>query len=100
MSTAIPSTIPPADTNTIAPLMIDAKRLAALLSVSEKTIRRWDVAGKIPRPIRLSSAAIRWSRSTIEAWLQACEEAGGRLVDRREFESLQSAAVDRKGLRR
>lgn len=98
MSIATPSTTPPADTNTIVPLMLDAKSLGMLLIVSEKTIRRWDRSGKIPRPIRVTAAVVRWSRETIVRWLAECEQAG-RLIDRREWESLQNTN-NRNGQRR
>jgi predicted DNA-binding transcriptional regulator AlpA len=80
-------------------LVLSAKQLAAELSVSQKTIRRMDAAGKLPRPIRLSPSCVRWPRATIESWLAECEREG-RSIDRREWESLQAAAVNQKGGRR
>jgi len=71
--------------NNLASLLLTADQLAAVWSVSSKTIRRMDSAGKIPRPIRLSSACVRWSRSTIDSWLAECERTG-RLINRQEWE--------------
>lgn len=71
-------------------LLMDAEGLARELGISVKSVRRLDASGKLPRPIRLSRRVIRWRRVTIDRWLVECEAAGGRLVDRREFEALQS----------
>lgn len=44
-------------------------RVAALLSVDHKTIRRWVARGMFPVPMRLVGNARRWRRSTINAWI-------------------------------
>lgn len=72
------------------PLLLNAKELARLLSTSAATIWRWDAAGKLPRPIRLSGGSTRWHRPTIELWLGECQRTG-RLIDRAEWESIQNA---------
>jgi len=77
----------------IDPLMIDAKRLAQLLGVSESFVRKMDRAGKIPCPQKIGSC-VRWRLDEIQAWVRAdCPErqrwvevratalaSGGRLV--------------------
>ncbi len=49
-------------------LAVDAKRLAELLAVSLRTVRRLDSAGKLPRPVRIGGA-VRWRLDEIAAWL-------------------------------
>ena len=49
-------------------LAVDAKRLAELLAVSLRTVRRLDSAGKLPRPVRIGGA-VRWRLDEITAWL-------------------------------
>lgn len=51
-------------------LAVDAKRLAELLAVSLRTVRRLDSAGKLPRPVRIGGA-VRWRLDEITAWLAA-----------------------------
>ncbi|MEK6677628.1 MAG: helix-turn-helix domain-containing protein [Planctomycetota bacterium] len=55
------------ETNAIA---VDAKRLAKMLGVSLRHIRRMDSVGKLPRAVRIG-AAKRYLRGEIEAWLHA-----------------------------
>ena len=62
-------------------LLISARELAELLSVSLVTVRRMDSASKLPRPVRLGGS-VRWRRDEIEAWvLSGC-------VGRCEWESV------------
>ena len=69
------------------PLLLDAKALARLSSTSPATIWRWDSAGKIPRPLRLSKGTTRWRRSDIELWVElGCPH-------RKEFESMKVSAA-------
>ena len=51
-------------------LLVRAKELAKLLSVSLIHIRRLDSAGKLPKPIRLGGC-VSWRRGEILAWLEA-----------------------------
>ena len=53
-----------------APLVIDARRLAALLCIGLRTLRTWDAAGKLPSPVRISGC-VRWRLDEIRAWLAA-----------------------------
>ena len=50
--------------------LIDIKSLALMLKVSEKTVRRWRDAGKIPRPVKLGRT-LRWRLCLIVAWIDA-----------------------------
>ena len=68
---------------TDAPLLLDAKSLAATCSTSSATIWRWDAAGKLPQPLRLSTGTTRWRRSDIETWISlGCP-------DRKDFETMK-----------
>ena len=51
-------------------LVVRAKELAKLLSVSIVTIRRMDSAGKLPRPNRLGGC-VGWRVDEIKDWLSA-----------------------------
>jgi len=50
--------------------MIDAKGLAAMLSLSKRQVFRLNSCGKIPAPIRIGGA-VRWPAEEISAWLKA-----------------------------
>ncbi len=67
-------------------LAVNAKRLAAMLELSERTIRTMDAAGKLPKPIKLNGRSVRWSVAEIEAWL-----ARG-VPDRATWESIKKTA--------
>lgn len=57
------------DASLIPSVLIDARELSAMLSVSKPSIWRWKEAGKLPPAIALTSQCIRWRRSDVEAWL-------------------------------
>ena len=70
---------PPAPTDanaTLAPLAVDAQNLGKLLGLSKRTIRAMDSAGKLPRPVRLSSGSIRWVAGEGEQTLCGNDDAG------------------------
>ena len=71
-------------------LLIRAKELAKLLSVSLIHIRRLDSVGKLPKPIRLGDC-VTWRRAEIEDWL----EAGS--PNREKWTAIQAAI--KKGVR-
>ena len=50
------------------PLLVDARRLAKLLSMGLRTIRTLDAAGKLPRPCKISGRVL-WSVAEIKAWI-------------------------------
>jgi predicted DNA-binding transcriptional regulator AlpA len=54
----------------LPPLVADAKRLSRLLGVGVRSVRTWDYAGKLPRPIKLGARTV-WVLSEIRAWLAA-----------------------------
>ncbi len=65
---------------------VDARRLAELLGLSLRTIRRFDSAAVLPRPIRIGGA-VRWRYDELKAWI-----ASG-CPDRRRWESAEFAAT-------
>ena len=65
------STAPNLDNTTQAnALLLRASAAAAICSVSERTWRTWDVAGKIPRAVYIGRAA-RWRADELRAWVAA-----------------------------
>jgi prophage regulatory protein len=68
------------------PLAVGANRLGEMLGVAERTIRRWNAAGKLPRPVKIGGA-IRWRLDEIEAWLAA------GCPDREHWEAIQQTTA-------
>lgn len=58
-------------------VLLDARELAAMCSVSKPSIWRWLAEGRLPEPIRLTSQCLRWRRRTgdpatgVEDWIEA-----------------------------
>jgi len=52
------------------PLLVDAHKLATMLDVSERQIRRMDDGGNLPDAIEFG-ACKRWRIAEIRAWLDA-----------------------------
>lgn len=48
--------------------LIDAARLASMLSVSPRTLYRLKEKGHLPEPIRLGGS-VRWRRGDVEQWI-------------------------------
>ena len=66
---AIPSELGVIDDD-YTPLLLRAADAAALCDTSLRTWRTWDVAGKIPTPIRIGRS-LRWRASELHAWIVA-----------------------------
>ena len=49
---------------------VNARLLGVILGLSERTIRRHNAAGKLPRPVRVGGS-VRWRLDEIRAWLDA-----------------------------
>ena len=60
---------PPADPAG-PPLVVDARRLAEMLCASVRSVRKWDAAGVLPRPIRIGGRVF-WRRAEIFSWIDA-----------------------------
>ena len=52
------------------PLTVDAAALAPMLSIGLRTLRTWDAAGRLPRPVRVGGKVL-WQLSEIRDWLEA-----------------------------
>ena len=78
------STAPNLDNTTQAnALLLRASAAAAICSVSERTWRSWDAAGKIPQPIHVGRSTL-WRTEELRAWIAAgCPR-------RKEWELMQS----------
>jgi hypothetical protein len=48
--------------------LLEADELAALLRINVRTLRRWRIEGRVPRPLR--GKPLRWSRTAVELWLK------------------------------
>jgi predicted DNA-binding transcriptional regulator AlpA len=81
----IATTPAPCDPAAAPLLAADAAALAPRLSVSLRTVRTWDAAGKLPKGIKIGGRKL-WRVSEIDAWLAAgCPE-------RVEWEARKAAA--------
>ncbi len=66
--------------------LLRMRDVADVLGVSTRTVQRWVDEGRLPAPFVLSSRALRWRRSEVEAWLE-----GRRDVTRRHATSHLAA---------
>ncbi len=65
-----PTAAPQSDRPEPAPLLLSAADLAKQLGVSVRTIRRLDLEGKLPAPVKIGRA-VRWPRQAIVEWIAA-----------------------------
>ncbi len=73
------------------PLLIDARGVAAMLGRCERSLRRDDEAGRIPRPVLLGRSR-RWRLEELRAWVQAgCPDRAAWEAVGRETEPAPSA---------
>lgn len=57
------------NTNLATGEMLNARELAELLRINERTLRRWVHRKKVIRPIRVGNT-LRWKRAAIELWMK------------------------------
>jgi excisionase family DNA binding protein len=50
--------------------MLDLERVAELLGISTRSVRRFSDAGSMPPPVRLGKRCL-WPRETIEEWVRS-----------------------------
>jgi len=60
----------PSECTTPAPLLVDAKTAAKLLSVGKTKLYELHAAGRVPLPIRLGRA-VRWNAEELRRWADA-----------------------------
>ena len=65
-------------------LVVRAKELAKILSISIVSVRRMDSGGLLPKPLRLGGCVV-WNLAEIKAWLSAGSP------DRVRWQALQAA---------
>lgn len=53
------------------PLLIDAKELARLLSLSLRTVRSMMASGRTPKPIKINGGSVRFLYTEVRAWCEA-----------------------------
>jgi predicted DNA-binding transcriptional regulator AlpA len=53
-----------------APLLLTARRAAAMCGVSLRTWRSWDSGGRIPKPIRIGRRTL-WRSEELSRWTSA-----------------------------
>jgi predicted DNA-binding transcriptional regulator AlpA len=51
-----------------APLLVTSEVAAEMLGISPRLLRRLEVTGKIPRPVRIGRA-VRWEYEVLRAWI-------------------------------
>ena len=65
-----PTTTTDAQGNQPGPLAVDARGAARLCSLGERTWRRHNAAGLVPRPVRLGGRLL-WIVAEVQQWLAA-----------------------------
>lgn len=68
---------------------VSAKGLAKILCCTERTVRRWDSAGKIPQALRIGKRHVIWPVSEIQAWMAA------GIPDRRRWNEMRGNRRER-----
>lgn len=56
--------------------LIDKKTLLTMIPLCERTIYNFEMKGKFPRRIALSSRKVVWDLAEVEQWIDICKEAG------------------------
>jgi predicted DNA-binding transcriptional regulator AlpA len=51
------------------PLLLDGPSAAKLLGISERQLRKLEVTGRIPPPVRIGRS-VRWSRENLASWVR------------------------------
>ena len=70
LMTTMPATPPSAPPEAEVPALMTPEELAALLHCCSRTLRRMELAGELPSPIKRGRLK-RWRRTEIEEWLAA-----------------------------
>lgn len=55
--------------------LLNSAQTAKLLNCSMPQLRRWNMKGKIPKPIRIGDRKLAWRASEIIAWIKAHQTA-------------------------
>ena len=58
------------------PLSFSAEAAAAMIGISQVTLRKWRNQGRGPRPTRLSQNLVVYRRDDLDAWLREAQRDG------------------------
>jgi predicted DNA-binding transcriptional regulator AlpA len=75
--------------------LLDARGVAALLSISPRSVWRWCAVGDFPRPIRLAHGVTRWRLADVRRWLD--RRSGPRPAHREAADQRSAAPLGRVG---
>ena len=89
-SSTRPISVVSTEPNSELSLTFTLAELAHHMRCSERTIRRMDESGQLPRSLRMGSKGLRWQRSAIELWLKLGTPS------RRQFELLTMPTVSER----
>lgn len=56
--------------------LIDKKTLLAMIPLCERTIYNFEMKGKFPRRIAVSSRKVVWDLAEVEEWIDSCRKSG------------------------
>jgi prophage regulatory protein len=56
--------------------LIDKKTLLAMIPLCERTIYNFEMKGRFPRRIAISSRKVVWDLAEVEEWIDACRGSG------------------------
>lgn len=59
-----------------APVLINRKKLLAMIPLSERTIFNLEKRGEFPRRIALTSRNVAWDLAEVERWIAARKSSG------------------------
>lgn len=59
-------------------VLIDRKKLHAMIPLAERTIYNMEQRGEFPRRIALTSRNVAWDLGEVEEWIDARKAAGGQ----------------------
>lgn len=61
-------------------ILINRKRLLAMIPLSERTIFNMERRGEFPQRIALTRRNVAWDLAEIEAWIEARKYSGARAI--------------------
>ena len=50
--------------------LLTVKEVAELLAISQRTVWKFSVSGKLPAPITIGGKIKRWSRKSVMQWIE------------------------------
>ena len=65
---------------TTSKMLINRKKLLAMIPLSERTIFNMEQRGEFPRRIALTSRNVAWDLAEVEGWIEARKSSGTQAV--------------------